>query len=204
MLKETFIGLLSNYTDDKRLINELWDEIEINYSTKKRHYHTLQHLDNLLAQLTEVKEKIQDWDTVLFTLYYHDIVYNSLKSDNEEKSALLATNRMKQMAISNRMIESCQKQILATKTHIKSTESDTNYFTDADLSVLGNSWEVYTQYFKDVRKEYSIYPDFIYNSGRKKVLNHFLKMDSIFKTEFFYNKFEIQAKQNLQKELELL
>jgi predicted metal-dependent HD superfamily phosphohydrolase len=200
MLKETFIKLLKNYTDNDRLINELWAEIEKNYSNKKRHYHTLYHLENLLTQLTEVKEEIQNWEAILFTLYYHDIVYNSLQSDNEKKSAELAEKRMKQISVSIDTIELCKNQILATKSHLKSTDSDTNYFTDVDLSVLGQHWETYSLYYKNVRKEYSIYPDFIYNPGRKKVLNHFLSMDRIYKTDFFFNKFEIQAKQNVQKE----
>lgn len=204
MLKQTFIGLLKNYTDNDRLANELWTEIEKNYSSKKRHYHTLQHLENLLVQLTEVKMEIQNWETILFTLYYHDIIYNSLKSDNEDKSAEFAEKRMKQISVPVELIELCKQQILATKSHIKSTDSDTNYFTDADLSVLGKLWETYSLYCKNVRKEYSIYPDLVYNPGRKKVLHHFLSMDRIFKTDFLYNKFEIQAKQNLQKEIELL
>ena len=204
LLKETFIGLLINYTDNDRLTNELWTEIEKNYSSKKRHYHTLHHLDSLLAQLTDVKGEIQNWNNILFTLYYHDIVYNSLKLDNEEKSAELAEKRMKQISVSNDKIELCKNQILATKSHIKSTDSDTNYFTDADLSVLGHNWETYSLYYKNVREEYSIYPDFVYNPGRKKVLIHFLSMERIFKTDFFHNKFEKQAKQNLQMEIELL
>jgi predicted metal-dependent HD superfamily phosphohydrolase len=204
VLKETFKELLKNYTDNSGLTNELWTEIEKNYSSKKRHYHTLQHLDSLLAQLTEVKGEIQNWKTILFTLYYHDIVYNSLKSDNEEKSAELAEKRMKQILVSDSSIELCKKQILATKSHIKSMDSDTNYFTDADLSVLGQSWETYSLYYKNVRKEYSIYPDFVYNPGRKKVLLHFLSMDSIFKTAYFHDKFEKAAKKNLQSEIALL
>lgn len=204
VLKETFIGLLTNYTDNDSLTNELWTEIEKNYSNKKRHYHTLHHLDSLLAQLIDVKEEIQDWNTILFTLYYHDIIYNSLKSDNEEKSAELAKKRMNQISVSIDKIELCKNQILATKSHIRSTDSDINYFIDADLSVFGQNWEAYSLYYKNVRKEYSIYPDFVYNPGRKKVLNHFLSMDRIFKTDFFYNKLEAQAKQNLQKEIELL
>lgn len=204
MLKETFIGLLKNYTDNDRLTNQLWTEIEKNYSGKKRYYHTLQHLDNLLAQLTEVKGEIQNWETILFTLYYHDIIYNSLKSDNEEKSAELAEERMKQISVSNDTIEFCKNQILATKSHIKSADSDTNYFTDADLSVLGQSWETYTLYYKNVRKEYSIYPDFVYNPGRKKVLNHFLAMDRIYKTDFFYKKFERVSRENILNEIKYL
>ncbi|TDS17104.1 putative metal-dependent HD superfamily phosphohydrolase [Maribacter caenipelagi] len=204
MLRETFIKLMTKYTADKDLMNVLWAEIEKNYSSKKRHYHTLQHLDNLHSQLTIVKREIKNWETILFTLYYHDIIYSSTKSNNEEKSAELAEKRMKKISVSNEIIEQCKKQILATKSHSKSIDSDTNYFIDADLSVLGQSWETYSLYFKNVRKEYGIYPTFMYNSGRKKVLNHFLSMDRIFKTDFFYNKFETQAKQNLQQELQSL
>lgn len=204
MLRETFIKLMTKYTADKDLINVLWAEIEKKYSSKKRHYHTLKHLDNLHSQLTSVKREIKNWETILFTLYYHDIIYSSTKSNNEEKSAELAEKHMKKISVSNETIEQCKKQILATKSHSKSIDSDTNYFIDADLSVLGQSWETYSLYFKNVRKEYAIYPTFMYNSGRKKVLNDFLSMDRIFKTDFFYKKFETQAKQNLQQELQSL
>jgi predicted metal-dependent HD superfamily phosphohydrolase len=62
----------------------------------------------------------------------------------------------------------------------------------------------YTQYYQAVRKEYAIYPDLIYNPGRKKVLQHFLSMENIFKTTFFIEKFETTAKLNLQREISLL
>ena len=78
MLKETFIELLTKFTDDISLTNKFWTEIEENYSDKKRYYHTLTHLDNLQNQLCEVKDKITNWESILFTLYYHDIVYNAL------------------------------------------------------------------------------------------------------------------------------
>ena len=203
-LKEIFSNLLINYTTNSSLINELWDEVEKNYSGKKRHYHTLQHLENLLITLTEVKSEIQHWESILFTLFYHDIIYTALKSDNEENSALLAEKRIQQLSVSNDIIERCKNQILATKSHSKSTDSDTNYFTDADLSVLGQPWEIYSLYYKNVRKEYAIYPDFIYNTGRKKVIQHFLSMNSIYKTDYFYNQFEKVAKENLMKELSSL
>ena len=204
MLKVTFIGLLKKYSDDELLIKELWTEVEKNYTGKKRYYHTLQHLDNLLTQLLEIKGEIQNWETILFTLYYHDIIYNSLKSNNEDKSAELAEKRMKQISVSNETIELCKNQIMATKSHIKSANSDTNYFIDADLSVLGQSWETYTLYYKNIRKEYSIYPDFVYNPERKKVLNHFLAMERIFKTDFFYNKFERISRENILNEIKHL
>ncbi len=204
MLKNSFFNLTKIHSPDTHLIDELWKEIEENYSNKKRHYHTLSHLDNLLKQLSEVKDKIESWETIMFTLFYHDIIYNALKSDNEEKSAELAEKRMSQINVPSHIIENCKLQILATKKHLSDQSSDANYFLDADLSVLGQDIETYTLYYQNVRKEYAIYPDIIYKPGRKKVLKHFLGMDRIYKTEYFHTKLESQAKYNLSTELGLL
>ncbi|WP_300666125.1 hypothetical protein [Fluviicola sp.] len=204
MLKEIFIQLALSYSDDEVLNQELWLEIEKQYSGKKRHYHTLRHLEHLLEQLTTVKSGLRDWNTILFTLFYHDVIYTALKPDNEEKSADLAEKRMKQLGVPIECIEACRQQILATKSHVVSENDDTNFFTDADLSVLGQHWEVYSTYFKNVRKEYAVYPDLIYNPGRKNVLLHFLAMERIFKTDYFFEKFEEQARENLKKEVSIL
>ncbi|MCW3083545.1 MAG: hypothetical protein JWP12_911 [Bacteroidetes bacterium] len=204
MLQQTFITLAQRYSSDDHLINALWEEIEKNYSGKKRHYHTLAHLDNLISQLNEVKAQIRDWDTVLFSVFYHDVIYSASAKDNEEKSAALAEKRLTSLSFPADKIKNCTAQILATKAHTQSNDNDINLFTDADLSVLGQSREVYTDYFKNVRKEYSIYPDFLYNPGRKKVVQHFLNMERIFKTDFFFYKMETQARENLAYELKVL
>ncbi len=201
LLKVTFVALISTYTTDNDLKSTLWNEIEVHYSSPKRHYHTLKHLENLLQELLGVQDELHHWDTILFTLFYHDLIYDVLKSNNEEKSAEIAVLRMNQLAVSTDSIDHCRSQILATKSHQLANDQDTNYFTDADLAVLGQSWEVYAEYAKNVRKEYSIYPDLLYNPGRKKVLNHFLAMDSIYKTNTFKKKYENSAKENLKKEL---
>jgi len=204
LLQQTFIQLLSSYTNNDTLVNKLWNEIEENYSGKKRHYHTLQHLQHLLTQLQAVQANINNWNTILFTLFYHDVIYHASKSDNEEKSAALAKERMREIGVEKQIVDACINQILATKSHTISTNSDTNYFTDSDLSILGQPWQVYEQYYKNVRKEYSIYPNILYKPGRKKVLQYFLQMQRIFKTNYFYQQFEIQARQNLQQEKDLL
>ncbi len=204
MLKATFLKLLHFYSSDVALNNKLWHDVENKYSDKKRHYHTLQHLENLLNELIAVKSEIQNWETILFTLFYHDIIYNSLKSDNEQKSADYAEQKMQTLSVPIEIIRNCKKQILATQSHVFSIDNDTNLFTDADLSVLGYSHETYTEYYQNIRREYNIYPDLVYNPGRKKVLLHFLNMDKIYKTPYFYNKYELQARNNLAQEIKLL
>lgn len=204
MLKQTFIELIANYSKDVALANELWNDIDLHYSSKNRYYHTLNHLENLLNQLLEVKNEIKDWNCILFTLYYHDIIYKATKSDNEDKSADFAKKIMIKLTVAKSIIDNCKSQILATKKHLFNVDLDINYFIDADLSILGQDWDLYSSYYKNVRKEYSIYPDLLYNPGRKKVLKYFLAMEKIFKTDYFYQKFESNARKNLKKEYDLL
>lgn len=173
MLKTIFITLIHKYSSDTTLLNKLWEDIENKYSNKKRHYHTLQHLENLLNELTAVKPQIQNWDTILFTLFYHDIIYNTLKSDNEQKSADYAEQKMLMLSVPVDIINNCKKQILATQSHVFSSDHDTNLFTDADLSILGYSHEAYTGYYQNIRREYNIYPDLVYNPKKKGFITFF-------------------------------
>jgi len=201
MFEFIFKEELLRFTSDKSLGERYWSEISKNYSEKKRHYHNLNHLDNLAGQLLPVKGQIGDWSLIVFAIAYHDIIYNIVKSDNEEQSAAFAGKKLIALNLSEVQKKKCLAQILATKAHQKNEDHDTNLFIDADLSILGAGEKSYDLYTQQIRKEYRLYPDFIYNPGRKKVLLHFLEYQSIFKTDYFREKYEAQAKENLRREL---
>ena len=203
-LRLIFTSRVQQYCSDTSVSEFLWKRIEANYSKKKRYYHTLKHLDNLIIELTDVKDNIEDWDTILFSVFYHDVVYNVLKNNNEQESAELAANQLKSIDYPKERIALCKRQILSTKDHLISENNDTNFFIDADLSILGKFPEGYEEYILQIRREYSIYPDMIYKPGRRKVVQHFLGMDKIYKTKYFADKYEEQAKQNLLRELSQL
>jgi len=203
-LKNKFDQLCGSFTNDQQLISSLWNEIETSYSEKGRYYHNLLHLENMFKELEEVKNNISDFTAVSFSVFYHDIIYDATSKSNEEKSAVKAEKRLTELHINNDKITIISEQILATKSHQKSDYEDTNYLLDADLSVLGKDFKTYLEYTQNIRKEYSIYPDFLYKPGRKKVLKHFLELESIFKTDYFKDKYEMQAKENIAAELGLL
>ncbi len=172
-LAETFIQLALRYTN-AATAKKMWDEIALAYSHKNRQYHTLFHLENMYSELLGVQHNISDWDTVLFALFYHDAVYSATKKDNEEKSSKMAISRLREIGYDTVKTSFCHELIMATKHHASSSFNDINLFTDADLSILRKPWAEYEAYCLNVRKEYSIYPDLLYNPGRKKALQHFL------------------------------
>lgn len=203
MLQTTFTELAKKYTDNTEAIATVWNEIAKNHSHPKRYYHSLTHLEHLLAQLTPIKTQITDWEPILFALYFHDIIYNVTKHKNEEMSSEWAGKKLTLLKVPVEMIKKTRRAITATKKHELNDDPDINFFTDADLSILGAAPEAYTIYTQQVRKEYAIYPDVLYKPGRKKVLEHFLQMERIFKTNHFFDMYETRARENLQEELKL-
>ncbi|WP_244939929.1 hypothetical protein [Leptospira adleri] len=204
MIQEMFQETIQRYSKDSQVSENNWNEIVRHYSEKHRFYHDLSHIENLSNQLIQVKDRISDWDTILFSILYHDIIYDVSSQENEEKSAELARIRLQSFDYADHRIQKCVSQIIATKGHSASDDLDTNLFLDADLSILGEEWDLYSEYCKNIRKEYSIYSDSDYKAGRGKVLKSFSNMDRIYKTDFFFERYEKRAKENLKRELESL
>ncbi len=198
MFQDEFLRCLYPYTNAAQR-DGLWSEIINVYSGNGRSYHTLNHLDHLLKELIPYRSHFQCWETIVFAIAYHDVIYSVLRNDNEEKSADLAVKRLQSFGFDAQQTEHCHQFILATKKH-EERDHDTNLFTDADLSILGTTHDDYVRYSQQVRSEYAIYPDLIYRPGRKKVLQHFLGMLRIFKTEPFFERYENAARINLQWE----
>ena len=203
-MKSRWHTLASSYSSDQELIDGLWQEIEEQYSGRKRHYHNLNHLGYMIDKALEHQAYLGDLNTVLFSIFYHDIVYNVKRQDNEQKSEDLAKERLVKLELQDDQIARCQMQIIATKEHHSQEDSDTNYLVDIDLAILGEDAETYESYTQMIRKEYAIFPMFLYKAGRKKILRHFLEMDHIFKTDWFHENYEPQARENLKAELAVL
>lgn len=177
------------------------------YNSQSRHYHNLNHIEALLKLSEEHQQLLESPETIDFAIWYHDAIYDASKSNNEEKSAQLARKNLTELGLVPDLIENCYNLIIATKTHqlTKGLYSfDAQFLLDIDLSILASERDKYLEYTQEIRKEYKIYPDFLYKKGRKKVLKHFLEMEHIYKTELFQDLWESKAKENLSYEISLL
>lgn len=204
-LRVDFEDLLRRHEGTEDLLASLWAEVEAAYSARGRHYHDMAHIEDLYVQLHGCNELIEDPDALLIAIVYHDLIIKVTRSDNELRSA----ERMRQVlfveaGLPEAMVTRAYDHILATRKHELSKDPDTNYFVDADLSILGRTRERYARYAAQVRKEYRRFPDLLYKPGRRKVLLHFLSAPNIYKTEWFKGRFEESAKENLEWELAML
>ena len=190
MLKNKFQILCQNFTTNQKLINSLWLEIEEYHSKPNRYYHTLEHLKNIYRELPT-------YDAVTeFAIFYHDIVYDTSQNDNEEQSASLCEEQLTLLNLPLNIVQEVKQLILETKTHEASLKRNA-LFLDADLAILGSDEEVYKKYIHNIRQEYSMYSDDVYNEGRQKVLKHFLEKERIYLSEYFYELYEKSARNNI-------
>lgn len=187
---------------DMVVAERLWGELVEAYGDKGRYYHDLSHLEALYGELCVVREQLEDWVVVVFSVAYHDVVYDPLRGDNEERSAALAVERLGALGLGEPEKERVRGWVLATKTHLAGEDRALAYFIDADLSVLGAERGRYAGYAAAIRKEYGRVPSLLYGSGRRKVLRRFLERERLFQTEHFFGLYEARARENMRAELE--
>lgn len=196
MLKNRFQNLCQQFSQDAQYIQTLYEELETYYTQSERFYHTLTHLEYIYQLLKEFKLN----PTLEFAIFYHDIIYNVQKDDNELQSALLAKRRLQTLGVAKSIQQEVDELILSTKTHQSSTPQQ-QYFLDADLGILGANFATYQQYAIAIRKEYAFYSDERYKLGRQKVLNTFLSKKNIYLSDYFQEQYEKNARSNLQWEI---
>ena len=177
------------------------------YSESWRAYHTIEHIDATLTELDQFCSsggKIDDLAAVEMAIWYHDVVYDTKAKDNEEKSAELFRTIALNSGISERFIKKVSLMILATKHTWGTTLRGAQIVCDSDLSILGQSEEIFDEYEKNIRIEYEWVPEDKFVKGRMTVLKSFLERISIFQTKFFCKKYEEQARKNLTRSIERL
>jgi predicted metal-dependent HD superfamily phosphohydrolase len=201
-IKEIYTNLLLEVGFSPNEINSLWLDLEKVYSKKLRYYHNLTHLEEMVFWFSKYKEKLQQPNEVLFSIFYHDFVYKVTRKDNELKSAEYAVGLLKSNYQLNKQL--VFDLIVATQFHQHNENEDCNWLIDFDLKILSKDWEDYKIYFQQIRKEYNIYPDFLYNPGRKKALEHFLANKNIYQTQEFRTLFEDKARENIIREIQEL
>ena len=173
------------------------------YSESHRDYHNLRHIREMLECIKLHKEDISDYPLLYISCLYHDIVYDTHASDNEEKSADYLERDFKKY-LPKEKIEKCKDLILGTKKHqFVRDDFDTKIFLDSDLLILGRERNRYIEYMDSIRKEYEWVEKEFYKQERTKILQKFLERERIYFTNEIFEKNEKQARENIKFEIEM-
>ncbi|MGI4762883.1 MAG: HD domain-containing protein [Janthinobacterium lividum] len=172
------------------------------YEAPQRQYHTLQHIHNLLDKVADFP--VQDAVVVELAIWFHDVVYNALRSDNEVKSAEWALAFLQETTLAPARQARVADFIRRSQDHTQPQppdDADLLLFLDADLSILGAPEAAYWDYARQVRREYRLVPDLLYRPGRRKVLAKLLAAPVLYHTPALRAALDAPARRNLQAEL---
>jgi predicted metal-dependent HD superfamily phosphohydrolase len=178
------------------------DELLSRWSEPHRHYHTVEHLDAVLSVINSHADRAVDPDTVKLAAWFHDAVYDPLRVDNEEASALLAEAMLPELSVPPAQVAEVARLVRVTAGH-DPLPGDRNggLLVDADLAILAASPETYRAYTIAIRREYAHLDDGQFAAGRAGVLNNLLNLPRLFHTPVLRERWEDLARSNITAEL---
>ena len=155
-----------NIKCDINTVLAMWNE-------SHRSYHNLNHLNDLISQINENKSNFseKEYEKLMLTAMFHDIVYDPSSSTNEEDSA----NFLMECAIDkySKDILEIKQIILDTKTH-NSTTNLSESFNNYDMNIVERDFDQLLDWEKGISEEFSVYPKEQYKEGRLKFLESLL------------------------------
>lgn len=155
-----------NIKCDINTILSMWNE-------SHRSYHNLNHLNDLISQINENKSKFseKEYEKLMLSAIFHDIVYDPSSSTNEEDSA----NFLMECVVdkSSEDILEVRQMILDTKTH-NSTTNLSESFNNYDMNIVERDFDQLLDWEKGISEEFSVYPKEKYKEGRLNFLESLL------------------------------
>jgi predicted metal-dependent HD superfamily phosphohydrolase len=203
-LNQATLDAISNTSDT------WFNKVRSLYHEPHRAYHNWTHVEDVLSSLDFILRHQKQMDVTpgnvaILTLaaFFHDVIYNPKSSTNEEDSANLFQEFVKEVQqaimishlnhpsgqgssgvtteIKSQLASKVTQCIIASATHISSSmkanqmnDAIVAIFLDADISILGKSPDAYDRYAGCIRKEYNFVERDVYCCKRADILEGFL------------------------------
>ena len=175
------------------------------WSEPHRGYHDLAHLDEVLHRLDLLAGETPHPNVVRMAAWFHDAVYDPTATDNEERSADLATTTLTGLGVGPDLMAEVARLVRVTATHdVPEGDRDAAVLCDADLAVLASDPLRYQSYVDGVRHEYQHLDDATFAAGRSDVLSRLLDRPQLFRTAYGRRVWEEAARANASAELRSL
>jgi len=198
-LSKNWYGLCDRLTVQKTEAQQVFRDLKQRYGEPHRHYHTLDHIAHCLTEFKAARHLAKKPNIVQLALWFHDCVYEPGNPENEKNSAAVARAFGENVGLDPLDRLRAYELIITTQYVVHPGTDDARLIWDVDLSSLGLPWEEFAQNSRNIREEFKHVPDELFYAGRKALLSKFLKWPSIYCTEFFRERYEAQARANLEQ-----
>ncbi len=184
----------------------VYRRLALRYTESHRFYHTLAHILHGLRELdpADVIVEAVDPHAVKMALWFHDVVYDPRRHDNEQRSTEIASTLLETGGFRAEFVDRVATLVLATAHAGKPKDDDEALLIDIDLAILGQPPERFDEYERLIRAEYSFVPEEVYCSARAKILRRFFERSYIYYTAPMRRRYEKTAEHNLKNSIECL
>lgn len=194
-------NLLAGAADDS---GEIFQRLIGGYREPHRYYHSLDHIEHCLGMFEQCKYLTTDTDALEIALWFHDVILESGRSDDEARSAELYLE-LSDGAQPEPMRQLINRLIMATRHDGSELEdADSFYMVDIDLSSFGLPWEAFLRDSLNLRRENPHVSDEDYHLNQTGFQRSLLARPRFFLSDFFHDRFEQQARANLARYFEYL
>ncbi|MDD3762552.1 MAG: metal-dependent hydrolase [Nevskiales bacterium] len=180
---------------------EVHAELRRHYSEPSRAYHTLHHVSECLDLFEQIRPMLARPQEIELAIWFHDAHYDVRRADNELRSAEWARTVLTVAGASAALVERVYDLVLATAPEAEPACEEEAVMADMVLAILGSRPARYAEYERQLRQEYRHVPQSLYQSMRKKAIRDLLERPRIYYTDWFKQRFETQARANLQRSL---
>lgn len=169
------------------------------WSEPHRHYHTLRHLQECLQLLEAWGRTHPLRHEIGVALWFHDAIYDPARSDNEERSARLATRTLTKVGADADQVRTVSRLVRSTRHGARTRRVEgAELMLDIDLAILGSSRARFEEYERQVRAEFAHVPDDAFARGRADFIDSMRARPRLFLTEPG-QRLEVRARENLQR-----
>lgn len=190
----------------------LFAELEAAHATPPRAYHDFTHVREVLRHYASVATG-PGWTQpveVYLAVLFHDAIYEAGRSDNEARSAAMASERIAawwpdggiDVARVRELIELTARHGQHAPQDFGKTAGadDTRHFLDCDMAILGAAPEAFDGYDRGIAAEYRGHvPGWLFRNRRRAFLKGLLARERIYLSDFFHERLDAQARSNLRR-----
>ena len=176
----------------------VFDQLDTLYREPHRRYHTAAHIEHCLRQFDFAADRMDEPDAVEMALWFHDAIYDVPGKENELRSAELFAARADGRG-SEQFRSEVHRLIMAT-THLDPPPATLDEsFIAISLSSFGLPWEEFLRDSRAVRAELPHVSDAEFYPRQKKFLESFAARSEFCFTEFFRDRHETRARENIER-----
>jgi len=172
-------------------MDDLLIELTRRYAEPHRHYHTIEHIADMLHR----GRALSLTDDQVLAIWFHDAVYDVGSTTNEADSARLAVERLTACGYPEAGIRAVERMVLDTKAHEPTTEGSA-IVIDLDLRSLASPPDQFVANRENLRREASWLSDEEFEAASRGFAAGVLARERIFSTEWGAA-FEAAARRNL-------